>query len=84
MSYLKEKVAAPVWKTAINVHGVSAVMTIRRPSNHKIWHKNSPTGGGRSVGMVRLGTKSPGVCFCLFVCSSQTFNERSCVLKIRL
>jgi hypothetical protein len=39
----------------------TAVLNTRHPSIHKIWHYNSPTGGGRSVDRVRLWTESHGV-----------------------
>jgi hypothetical protein len=53
-SYLKEKVAAPVYKTEINSRGVSASLTTRHPS---------PTGGGRLVDIIRLRTKARHRCF---------------------
>jgi hypothetical protein len=61
----ERKVAAPVKITEINGRGTSAALTTRHLSIHKSWHKNSPTNGGRSVGIFRLWTKSHGVC--LFV-----------------
>jgi hypothetical protein len=54
-SYLSEKVAAPVKKTEINGRGDS----LRWPRNTLYQQRlalTSPTGGGRSVGIVRLRT----------------------------
>jgi hypothetical protein len=65
--YLKEKVAAPVYKTEINGRGGSAVLTTRRLSIRKSWHENWPTSGGRSVGIVHLRTKGDGIFIILFV-----------------
>jgi hypothetical protein len=62
---LERKVAAPVYKTEINDRRGSAALTTRHPSIHNIWHKITPTSGGRSVGIFRLRTKDHGVC--LFV-----------------
>jgi hypothetical protein len=36
-SYVKEKVAAPVYKTEINDHGGFAALTTPHPSIRKIW-----------------------------------------------
>jgi hypothetical protein len=63
-SYLKEKVAAPVYKTEINGREGSAALTARHPSIHKSSHKISPSDGWL-IGIVRLRTKGNGVC--LFV-----------------
>jgi hypothetical protein len=38
------------------------VLTTQHPYIHESCHYNSPTGGGRSVGTVRLRTKGHGVC----------------------
>jgi hypothetical protein len=43
---LKEKVAAPVWKTEINGREGSAALTTRYLSNRKSWHSNSVTIAG--------------------------------------
>jgi hypothetical protein len=63
MSYLKEKVAAPVYKTKINDRKGSAALTTGYPYIRKSWHKISSTSGGRSVGIVRLRAKGHGVVF---------------------
>jgi hypothetical protein len=57
MGYLKEKVAAPVYKTEINDRG----NPLRWPRDTLYPQKlalTSPTSGGRSVGIVRLRTKA--------------------------
>jgi hypothetical protein len=64
-SYLNEKVAAPVYKTEINGVGNS----FRWPRNTLYPQKfslNSPTSGGRSVGIVRLRTKATEFSFFFF------------------
>jgi hypothetical protein len=60
LSYLNEKVAAPVKKTRINDRGDP----LRWPRDTLYQQKlapTSPTSGGRSVGIVRLRTISHGV-----------------------
>jgi hypothetical protein len=47
ISYLKEKVAAPVWKTEIDNSGEFALATTRHPSIRKSRHSISTTSGGR-------------------------------------
>jgi hypothetical protein len=54
---LKENAAAPVWKTEITAVGILSADHATR-----LYPKNlvliSPTNGGRSVGIVRSGTKA--------------------------
>jgi hypothetical protein len=57
---LNRKVAVPVWKTEFNGRGDP----LRSPRDTLYPQKlalTSPTSGGRSVGIVRLRTKSHGV-----------------------
>jgi hypothetical protein len=60
MSHLNGKVAAPVKKTELRTGGIRCadhdISSIRKKLT-----LTSPTGGGRSVGIVRLRTKGHGV-----------------------
>jgi hypothetical protein len=47
---------------------------MRHPSIRKSWYLNSPTSGDRSVGIVRLQSKSRGVCLLCF--PSQNITEQ--------
>jgi hypothetical protein len=60
MSYLNEKVAAPVKKTELTAGGIRCA-DHGTPSIRKKLALTSPTSGGRSVGIVRLRTKGHGV-----------------------
>jgi hypothetical protein len=59
---LERKVATPVKKLTINGREGSAALTTRRPSNRKSRHYFDGR-DGRSVGIVRLWTKSHGISF---------------------
>jgi hypothetical protein len=62
---LNEKVAAAVLKTDINGRGIHCA-DHATPSIRKKLALTSPTSGGRSVGIVRVRTKSHGVSFLYF------------------
>jgi hypothetical protein len=44
----------------------------------------SPTSGGRSVGIVRLRTKSHGICICFLGCSAMWFGSRPPTFQMTL
>jgi hypothetical protein len=60
MTYLNEKVAAPVKKTELTTGGIRCADQAT-PSIRKKLALTSPKSGGRSVGIVRLRTKGHGV-----------------------
>jgi hypothetical protein len=55
-SYVKEEIAYPFKRTKINGRGVSAAPAMQL-SIRKGLHYNSPTNGGRSVGIFHLRNK---------------------------
>jgi hypothetical protein len=59
-----KKVAAPVEETEINGREDPLSRPRDTPLPAKKLELTSPTSGGRSIGIVRLGTKSNGVGFC--------------------
>jgi hypothetical protein len=63
---LNKKVAAPVQKTEIKAVGISCANHVTPLYPQKL-ALTSPTGGSRSVGMVRSRTKATEF-VCLFVC----------------
>jgi hypothetical protein len=60
MSYLNEKVVAPVKKTELTTWGIRCA-DHATPSIRKMLALTSPTSCGRSVGVVRLRTKGHGL-----------------------
>ena len=69
---MNKKVAAPVQKTEINGRGDRCADHVTPLYPQKL-APTSPTGGGRSVGIVRLRTKATE-CVCVCVCNVETYR----------